>query len=322
MPIAAQAPLLAFMQHVNATDKPNNSATAAQVASAAKEGIAPEKSITMAKQDEKTAVDFLLKTLQSKKPSPNWLDEVQQQFQSEFGTEIPNDLNTRLIQFEQQLAQQSLLAQQRQTVPVSKMTKGFSKAARLLQLKQALKNRQKSKSSSVEGTIVSSASIVAGWVLWKNEFAKVGWLNDGQFIREEGTNTAILAANWLARVSGEKPDAINALIAKICDLDAAEQVLYSDEKMQEAMQPFDLAETIQKFNEQLLMFWPIMKANQQTEFQELFLQREGILSETALGWGLAIVKAPYDALMEQHPIPWPISVINFPWTHINIEATW
>jgi len=173
-----------------------------------------------------------------------------------------------------------------------------------------------------QDTIIAGAGIITGWVLWKPQFDRMGWLKDGKFIREEENNTAILAANWLSRLDGVKKDEINALIVIICDLNADEVELYSDTKMQRLMGATVLEDSIDQFYDTLLSLWPILEDFHKKEFIELFLQREGVLYKTAMGWRLHIVKAPYDLLMERTPLPWPISIIQFSWSTHTIEANW
>ncbi|MBL4707423.1 MAG: hypothetical protein JKY48_03170 [Flavobacteriales bacterium] len=204
----------------------------------------------------------------------------------------------------------------------NKKLKGVSDQARLLQLKLALGNRLKNKSASQEEVIISGAGIIAGWVLWKKQFEKFGWLKAGLFLKENNRNTAIYAANWLARLGGEIPDSLNLLVSVICGLEEEDQLLLSDEELQQKMGTIKLSTSIDHFNKELLNLWPVFDINKLREFQELFLQREGVLSKTAIGYQLTLVKAPYDLLIERQPIPWPISLISFSWTSTKIEATW
>jgi hypothetical protein len=268
----------------------------------------------------------------------NWFQMLLKAYQEKYGMAMPIECQAILLDFMQRFetmkesavdssqpqedsanaGDQAALNKHAQPEKQSRKGTEFSKEARLLQLKQALKN----KSDSAEIILVSNAGIIAGWVLWKRQFEKMGWLKDGLFIRQEGKNTAILAANWLARLCGDVPASIDLLLAAICGLSEEERTLYSNEEMNRAVLPLQLDETIRGFNEQLLSLWPIMNSSHQAEFLELFIMREGIISKTAVGWSLAIVKAPQDGLMDRTPLPWPISLIQFSWSTGFIEATW
>jgi len=197
-----------------------------------------------------------------------------------------------------------------------------SEQAKLLKLKETLK-AMKEKRSAQEFVIVENAGIICGWVLWKKWFDKFDWLRDGQFFIKKGQHTAVMAASWLQRLGRGDANSVNPLFATICDIDADSSVVYSDEALQEAMGAFNLEDSIRQYYEELLAMWPIFSLEDTSIFIDLFLQREGVLSTTSIGWELVMVKAPYDQLMQQTPIPWPLSYIRFSWTTNTIgNVTW
>jgi hypothetical protein len=217
------------------------------------------------------------------------------------------------------------LPQETDVVPLSvkssKKTKEATDKAKILQLKVALK-RFKNRDTDQKEEIIFNSGIILGWVLWKNVFAGFGWLEDGKFFTKDGSDTGLLAANWLSRLDGMATEEVSLFASAICNLKMDEIEFYSNKEMNQIMEPNTLEESIDSYYADLMMIWPIFELGQKAEFFEFFIHREGVISPSARGWRLDVVKQPFDALMIKTPLPWPLSYIQFPWTSNIIEVEW
>ena len=204
---------------------------------------------------------------------------------------------------------------------VKRKKKKISDKAKLLKLRKQLENMTDEKNIP-DAEIIQDAGIIVGWVFWKKCFDRFGWLQDGKFYNKDGMYTGILAANWLTRLGAYYVDSINPFMITICDLLVDECTYLSDTELESYMGEESLQVSIDDYYSNLMSMWPIFEADQQAEFKELFIQREGVLTSTSYGWNVAIVKEPYDALMTKNPIPWPLTVIRFSWTSTTIDVEW
>ena len=170
--------------------------------------------------------------------------------------------------------------------------------------------------------IIQDAGIIVGWVFWKKSFDQFGWLQDGKFYTKGGMHTGTLAANWLTRLGAYYIDSISPFAIMICDLLNDEPTYLSDSELETHMGGETLTTAIEDYYSNLMSMWPIVAIDQMTEFKELFIQREGVITFTIYGWNIAVVKEPYDALMTKNPIPWPLTAIQFSWTSTTLDIEW
>ena len=202
-----------------------------------------------------------------------------------------------------------------------KTKKKASDKAKLLKLKKQIENMTDEKNIP-DAEIIQDAGIIIGWILWKKCFDRFGWLDDGKFFEKDGIYTGLLCANWLTRLGESYDDTLSPLSIMICDLLIDECTYISDAELESHMKEETLEESIENYYTNLLLLWPIFKPDQQAEFKELFIQREGVVTSTFYGWNIAIVEEPYDVLKTRNPIPWPLTVIRFPWTIKTIDIAW
>ncbi|KAF7785726.1 hypothetical protein PRUB_a0095 [Pseudoalteromonas rubra] len=167
--------------------------------------------------------------------------------------------------------------------------------------------------------VIPCAGVVFGWVLLKSIFNGQQWLgSDGKFMSDEHAN---YAANWLLQLVQGDPEPMKPLLRVLCGLpDDAFRVLTSAQ-LQSGMHT-ELAASKSQYLQQLLSLWPVLKHEQQAEFYEFFTQRTGVLSPTPLGSRLILVEAPFDALAQRCPLPWPLSSIQLPWMNTLLEVDW
>lgn len=267
----------------------------------------------------------------------NWQVEIQEMYQKEFSEELPEVVLAyiedclRNVPFEKVINQLETeltpLFSQRKNDAISPLRKRsefvrkpLTNKAKLLQLKEKLEAMKKG--NKVEDLpLISNAGIILGWVFWKSVFTQFDWLHEGRFKEMDGVHSAVLAANWLHFSVGEL-ESINPLILAICDVSEEQYVQLSNEELEANMNGHKLDVSVNDFYEMILSMWPIFDTNQHQELIELFISREGILSESPIGRRLKMVKEPFDHLLTIHPIPWPISIINFSWTSLIIEVVW
>jgi hypothetical protein len=268
-----------------------------------------------------------------------WLEEVEDAFEKQFDTKLSEGLKAILKERtitdndEDQLAETikalvdyfEALPQETDFVPLSvkssKKSKKATDKAKILQLKVALK-RFKNRDMDQKEEIIFNSGIILGWVLWKNVFSGFGWLDDGKFFTKDGTDTGLLAANWLSRLDGMETDEVSLFARAICNLKVDEIEFYTNKEMNAFMKPNTLEDSIESYYTDLMLIWPIFELDHKAEFFEFFIHREGVISPSARGWRVDVVKQPFDALMIKTPLPWPLSYIQFPWTNNTIEVEW
>ncbi len=199
-----------------------------------------------------------------------------------------------------------------------------SAAARALDLKKTLLRLARKEPDPTKKYHISGAGIILGWPFFKRQFDQLNWIQEGKFVDLQGMGGAILAANWLARLSGTTEDqTINPLIRLICNLDPEKAEWLSDQHLNEYFPKGSFQSSINDFTNLLLAMWPVLKPKQQIEFRELFLQREGWLSKNTIGWELHLVQAGYDqAMLAKAPLPWPLQKIFFPWNTQTFNTLW
>jgi hypothetical protein len=196
-----------------------------------------------------------------------------------------------------------------------------SEKAKLLKLKKQIEKMRNEKDIP-DAEIIQDAGILLGWVLWKKYIDQFGWLKEGKFYKKDGCYTGTLAANWLTRLGVFYEDSLNPITVLICDLLSDERDYLSDQELESYMDGQTLEHSVSSYYQTLRIMWPILQMDQKAEFIELFVQREGVLTSSFFGWDIAIVEAPQDALLTKTPIPWPLTIIKFPWTSKSIDISW
>jgi hypothetical protein len=196
-----------------------------------------------------------------------------------------------------------------------------SEKAKIMRLKKQLEGLRDGKEAEVE--IIHDAGIMVGWLFWKKCFDRFGWLEEGKFFKKEGIFTGVLAANWLTRLgTSAYPEMLHPFMIRVCDLLEEEVEYVSDETLETYMNRHHLETSIENYYADLMLMWTILKIEEPRELKELFVQREAIVTETFFGWDLEIVPEAYDALLQKHPIPWPMTFIRFPWTNKTFNVKW
>ncbi|MGL5889489.1 MAG: contractile injection system tape measure protein, partial [Bacteroidia bacterium] len=66
--------------------------------------------------------------------------------------------------------------------------------------------------------------------------------------------------------------------------------------------------------------WPLLSRTTLAAFREMFLKHEGRLSAGSGGWDLQIERDSFDVLIDK--LPWPISIIRYPWSEKVLYVTW
>ncbi|MFT6922856.1 MAG: hypothetical protein ACJA1C_001863 [Crocinitomicaceae bacterium] len=280
-----------------------------------------------------------LASIEQSKRDAVWLEEVEEAFEKQFDTKLSEGVKAILKERtitdndEDQLAETikalddyfDALPQETDTVPLivksNEKAKKATDKAKILQLKVALK-RFKNRDTDQKEEIIFDSGIILGWVLWKNVFTGFGWIEEGKFFTKEGINTGLLAVNWLSRLDGMQTDEVSLFARAICNLKVDEIEFYTNKEMNAFMQPNTLEDSIESYYTDLMLIWPIFELDQKAEFFEFFIHREGVISPSARGWRVDVVKQPFDALMIKTPLPWPLSYIQFPWTNNTIEVEW
>lgn len=197
----------------------------------------------------------------------------------------------------------------------------ISDKAKVLKLKKQLEDLKDGKETDVE--IIQDAGIMVGWLFWKKCFDRFGWLDDGKFFKKEGIYSGVLAANWLTRLgTSAYPEMLHPFMIRVCDLLEEETEYLTDYVLETHMNGYNLEESVTNYYADLMMMWTIFKIEEPGEFKELFVQREAMVTQTFFGWDLEIVPEAYDALLQKHPIPWPMTFIRFPWTNQTFNVKW
>lgn len=228
---------------------------------------------------------------------------------------VANSEKTGVIRPSTQLKQKSTLR------PIKSPTRKVdSNKVKLLRLREQLKKMKEGKKVE-ELPIIQNAGMIFGWVFWKSIFTDLSWVKDGKFILNNEIDTAVFAANWMNYAVGETETA-NDLILFICGLEENSFVRLSRSELEGKMNGQTLDASIENYYLTILSMWPIFNTEQLPDFIELFIQREGLMQKSPVGMRVKLVKEPIDALAEQQPLPWPISIINFSWNSNIIEVEW
>jgi hypothetical protein len=162
---------------------------------------------------------------------------------------------------------------------------------------------------------VANAGLVILHPFLKHFFRGLGLLDDlWQFRNRDNAYKAVHLLQYL--ISGTPANAEYALpLNKIlCGLDFADPVpdicIMSDTDIEEC----------ENLLQAVLQQWQSLRTKRTEALRETFLKRNGVLIKGAQGWILKVERNTFDVLLDR--LPWPLSLIAFPWTPTLLSVEW
>ena len=146
-------------------------------------------------------------------------------------------------------------------------------------------------------------------------FVRTGLVGpEKKFINEESHLRAPLLLQYLVSSSSQEPEHNLVLNKILCGLNPADPIPLS----------IELTDTEKKIAEELLqaviLNWEKLKITSVQGLQSSFLQRTGVLNETAETWTLQVEPRAYDILLQT--LPWGLSMLKSPWMNKPLLVTW
>lgn len=175
------------------------------------------------------------------------------------------------------------------------------------------------KESAIGGLMVSHAGgivLLAGFL--NHAFAKLGWIENHQFVNEASRLKAIYWLKYLNTGQEVHPEYLYTLEKVICGLPPTEYLpplehAFSDQEIEEATEVL----------ESLRHHWPAVHKTSIENLRQTFLERQGILRINEEGnWILQIEQGTYDVLLNLLPPQISLSMIVLPWLNYFIYVEW
>lgn len=173
---------------------------------------------------------------------------------------------------------------------------------------------QHGKLGSAEAIYIHNAGLVLIWQYLPHFFQALGLLRDGHFIDDAARSRAVLAVQYLATFEGKFSEPEMALSKILCGLDVDDPVpLHFDAQEHEKREAESLLLS-------LIEHWSVLGGTTVSGLQDSFLQREGRLLRSDIGWQLLVERRAYDMLLDK--LPWGIGLVRLKWMQGALSVEW
>ncbi|NEQ68603.1 MAG: hypothetical protein F6K21_24500 [Symploca sp. SIO2D2] len=159
--------------------------------------------------------------------------------------------------------------------------------------------------SQAEEIYVPNAGLVIIWPFLERFYQTLGLVEGKSFNNLESGERAVLILQYLVDGSIDIPESNLPLNKILCGFDPFEPIPTAFEPTES-----EKAEC-QTLLSAIIQHWSSLKNTSIPGFQQLFLERKGILRVRDGCWLLQLEQAPQDVLLDT--IPWSIRVVKLPW---------
>jgi hypothetical protein len=145
-------------------------------------------------------------------------------------------------------------------------------------------------------------------------FAQLSLTLDDAFASEEAQHTALHLLAQMA-TGGTPVEEHDLLLHKLlCGIEP-------DAAVPPALElPEALVQEGESLLHSIVEHWPALSSGSPDDLRRLFLQREGLLAQSAGGWQLTVERNGFDILLDQ--LTWPYGIVRLPWMRETISAQW
>ncbi|NER21534.1 MAG: hypothetical protein F6J96_12685 [Symploca sp. SIO1C2] len=159
--------------------------------------------------------------------------------------------------------------------------------------------------SQAEEIYVPNAGLVIIWPFLERFYQTLGLVEGKSFKNLESGERAVLILQYLVDGSIDIPESNLPLNKILCGFDPFEP-------LPTAFEPTEAEKAeCQTLLSAIIQHWSSLKNTSIPGFQQLFLERKGILRVRDGCWLLQLEQAPQDVLLDT--IPWSIRVVKLPW---------
>ncbi|NER47631.1 MAG: hypothetical protein F6J92_13195 [Symploca sp. SIO1A3] len=159
--------------------------------------------------------------------------------------------------------------------------------------------------SQAEEIYVPNAGLVIIWPFLERFYQTLGLVEGKSFKNLESGERAVLILQYLVDGSIDIPESNLPLNKILCGFDPFEP-------LPTAFEPTEAEKAeCQTLLSAIIQHWSSLKNTSIPGFQQLFLERKGILRVRDGCWLLQLEQAPQDVLLDS--IPWSIRVVKLPW---------
>jgi hypothetical protein len=145
-------------------------------------------------------------------------------------------------------------------------------------------------------------------------FDHLGLLKDKQFVTHEAAKRGVLILQHLVTSEHMFPEHELTLNKLLCGLEPDEPVA-----IQIDISEFEKDE-IANLLESVADHWKALKGTSAEGVRRSFLSRTGLLIPQDGSWKLTVERQTIDVLVDR--LPWPISILKYPWMNIMIYVEW
>jgi hypothetical protein len=212
--------------------------------------------------------------------------------------------------------------QQAQAAGQTTTTADTVKAGMLQQLKQ---EHVAQTSPDEDFILIQNAGLVLLFPFISTFLTRTGHLENKKFVSETAQTEAAVLLQLLVWGKGDANDENDPFEESQLLLNKILTGLLPGEPLP-ALHQFDTAqlqtylEEADKAVEQAIKSWELLKRTTVPAFRKMFLQHQGRLTSGSDGWELHIERDSFDVLIDK--LPWPISIIRYPWSEKVVYVTW
>ncbi|THF58113.1 contractile injection system tape measure protein [Pseudothauera rhizosphaerae] len=145
-------------------------------------------------------------------------------------------------------------------------------------------------------------------------FSVLGLLIGSRFADSVAAERAVYLLQFMVYGESRERDSGLALSKVLCGIDANGKLSPHIELTEHER------DTVKQMLHGMLMHWPSMDSTSPETFREVFLLREGLLSQEEDGWHLRVQARSYDLLLDR--LSWSVGPIHYPWMDKPLRVAW
>lgn len=161
---------------------------------------------------------------------------------------------------------------------------------------------------------IPNAGLLILWPFLTRLFSNLKYTKDGLFVDEETRLRAVFLTQYLVAFTEDNPEYTLMLNKLLCGMDInapiTDNVILTDEEKSQA----------ENLISSVLIHWKEMNNTSPKNFQQTFIQREGVIFQKEGNWNVIVNHSTFDIILLK--LPWGLSMIKYPWNNYLIYVEW
>jgi len=163
-------------------------------------------------------------------------------------------------------------------------------------------------------TMVRNAGLVLFHPFLNTFFKSFNWLNQKGEIKVKYRFCAVQALYFLATGSEEFFESNMILEKFLCGISLSEPILVQN------LLDAKVKNEVENLLQQVVRSWPALKNTSPDGLRQMFVQRDGKLTQKEKGFKLIVERKAQDVLLEK--LQWNISLVKLPWKDELLFVEW